>query len=163
MPVRYDVFLSHNSRERPVVERLALKLKQAGLEPWFDKWCLTPGGRWQEELAIGLQTSSSCAVFIGRHDAGDWEREELNFALTQAAKNRGFRVFLVLLPGAEEPFDVNKLSPFLSTRTWVDGFARGAHQGLAASQEVDRRRPRRPTAPPPNYRGRRRVAPAGAR
>ena len=56
MPERYDVFLSHNSREKPVVERLAHKLKQANLEPWFDQWCLTPGRRWQEELVAGLET-----------------------------------------------------------------------------------------------------------
>ena len=29
-------------------------LKRAGLEPWLDVWCLTPGGRWQDELAQGL-------------------------------------------------------------------------------------------------------------
>jgi hypothetical protein len=115
-----DVFLSHNSREKPVVERLAQKLKRAGIEPWLDKWHLTPGGRWQEELAAGLRDSASCAVFIGAQDAGDWEREEIGLALDRAAKTRGFRVFLVLLPGVNEPFDPNSLSPFLSTRTWVD-------------------------------------------
>jgi WD40 repeat protein len=119
-PARFDVFLSHNSREKPVVERLAGKLKRAGLEPWLDAWCLTPGGRWQEELATGLRDSAACAVFIGPHDAGDWEREEVGLALDRAAKNRGFRVFLVLLPGVTEPFDPTALSPFLSTRTWVD-------------------------------------------
>ncbi|MBI2487804.1 MAG: toll/interleukin-1 receptor domain-containing protein [Deltaproteobacteria bacterium] len=34
----FDVFLSHNSKEKPAVERIAEKLKQAGLEPWLDKW-----------------------------------------------------------------------------------------------------------------------------
>ncbi|MBV9960459.1 MAG: hypothetical protein JO360_18675, partial [Acidobacteria bacterium] len=36
------------------------------------------------------------------------------------AKDRSFRVFLVLLPGLSEPFDTSQLPPFLSTRTWVD-------------------------------------------
>jgi hypothetical protein len=35
----FDVFLSHNSRDKPAVERVAEKLKRAGLEPWFDRWC----------------------------------------------------------------------------------------------------------------------------
>ena len=120
----FDVFLSHNSREKTAVERLAHQLKRAGLEPWLDKWHLTPGGRWQEELAAGLRDSASCAVFIGTHDAGDWEREEIGLALDRAAKTRSFRVFLVLLPGVSEPFDPNALSPFLSTRTWVDSAPR---------------------------------------
>ena len=44
---------------------------------------------------------------------------EVELALDRAAKQRGFRVFPVLLPGLE-PFDPNSLPPFLRTRTWVD-------------------------------------------
>jgi hypothetical protein len=70
---RFDVFLSHNSKEKPAVERIAEKLKREKLEPWLDKWCLPPGGDWQDELAAkGLRGSSSCAVFIGPHGIGNW-------------------------------------------------------------------------------------------
>ncbi len=117
---RFDVFLSHNSRDKAAVERLAVKLKTAGLEPWLDKWCLTPGGRWQEELVAGLRACSACAVFVGPHGLGDWVHEELGVALDRAAKDRSFRLFLALLPGLPEPFDATTLPPFLSTRTWVD-------------------------------------------
>ncbi len=117
---RFDVFLSHNSRDKPAVERLAVKLKSAGLEPWLDKWCLTPGGRWQEELIAGLRSCSACAVFVGPHGLGDWVHEELGVALDRAVKDRSFRLFLALLPGVAEPFDSTTLPPFLSTRTWVD-------------------------------------------
>ena len=119
MPERFDVFLSYNSRNRTQVERIAARLKRARLEPWLDKWSLTPGGRWQEELPRGLAASSACAVFVGPEDLGAWERDEVELALDRAAKERGFRVFPVLLPGLE-PFDPNSLPPFLRTRTWVD-------------------------------------------
>ena len=116
----FDVFLSHNSRDKPAVERLAEKLKRDGLEPWLDKWCLTPGGNWQNELVAGLHDSRGCAFFLGPHGEGAWAREELHVALDRAAKDRDFRLFMVLLPGIEEPFDTTTLPPFLSTRTWVD-------------------------------------------
>ena len=116
----FDVFLSHNSKDKPAVERLAQKLRREGLEPWLDKWALTPGGQWQNELATGIQVSSACAVFVGPHGLGAWENEELGLALDRAAKDRSFRLFLVLLPGLPEPFDANTLPPFLSTRTWID-------------------------------------------
>jgi formylglycine-generating enzyme required for sulfatase activity len=118
--LRFDVFLSHNSREKPAVEYLAEKLKRAGMEPWLDKWCLTPGGKWQQELELGLQASSSCAVFLGPEGVGSWEREELSVALDRAAKDRNFRIFSVLLPGLPDPFDDSGLPPFLKMRTWVD-------------------------------------------
>jgi len=102
MASKYDIFLSHNSRDKPVVERIATKLKQAGLEPWLDKWCLTPGGKWQEELAAGLRASSACAFCVGPNAVGDWASEELNVALDRAAKDRSFRLFLVLLPAVPD-------------------------------------------------------------
>lgn len=68
----------------------------------------------------GLRAARACAVFVGPHGIGDWVQEEMGFALDRAAKDRSFRLFLVLLPGLPEPFDASILPPFLSTRTWVD-------------------------------------------
>jgi WD40 repeat protein/energy-coupling factor transporter ATP-binding protein EcfA2 len=116
----FAVFLSHNSREKPVVERIAEKLKREGLEPWLDKWCLTPAGDWQDELAQGLRVSAACAVFVGPAGIGSWENLEYKLATDRMAKDRAFRLFLVLLPGLPEPFDFSTLPPFLSICTWVD-------------------------------------------
>jgi WD40 repeat protein len=117
---RYDVFLSYNGRDRDVVERVAARLRDLGVEPWLDVWCLAPGGRWQDEIAAGLANSAACAVFVGSSDLGNWEQQELGVALDRAARDPDFRVFPVLLPGVPEPFDATGLSPFLSMRTWVD-------------------------------------------
>jgi hypothetical protein len=46
----YDVFLSHNSTDKPAVEILARRLVEAGLTPWLDKWNLVPGEPWQEAI-----------------------------------------------------------------------------------------------------------------
>jgi hypothetical protein len=117
---RFDVFLSHNRRDAPVVERIASRLRAAGVEVWLDAWHVTPGDRWQDRAAEGMAASDACAVFLGPHDVGDWEKEELGVALGRAAKEPGFRVFLVLLPGVPDPFEPSRLSPFLNTRAWVD-------------------------------------------
>jgi WD40 repeat protein len=117
---RVDVFLSYNSRDQAVVERIAERLKRAGLEPWLDRWSLTPGGEWQRELGAGLDAARACAVFVGPHDLGAWELQELSIALDRAARERSFRLFPVLLPGCEEPFEPNRLPHFLRARTWVD-------------------------------------------
>lgn len=116
----FDVFLSYSRADERGVHKVAAELKRAGVEPWLDAWCLTGGRPWQVELAEGLRRSAACAVFVGPTDMGVWEREEFHVALDRAAKDPTFRVFLVLLPGVPEPFDAGALSPFLSTRTWVD-------------------------------------------
>jgi energy-coupling factor transporter ATP-binding protein EcfA2 len=130
----FDVFLSYNNRDKPVVEPIAERLRRAGVRPFLDVWALTPGGRWQQELADGLSRSKTCAVFVGPHLFGTWQLEELEVALMQANQRHDFRVFAVLLPGVDEPFDAQRLPPFLSTRTWVDlrggTNSRGDLQGL---------------------------------
>jgi WD40 repeat protein/energy-coupling factor transporter ATP-binding protein EcfA2 len=119
-PPHFDVYFSYNSRDRALVEPIAARLKRAGLEPWLDRWALTPGGDWQRELGAGLDACVACAVFVGAHDIGAWELQEVTVAIDRAATQRGFRVFPVLLPGVDEPFDPNRLPHFLRARTWVD-------------------------------------------
>ncbi|MGH8511531.1 MAG: toll/interleukin-1 receptor domain-containing protein, partial [Gammaproteobacteria bacterium] len=51
----FDVFLSHNSNDKPAVETLARWLEdEARLKPWLDKWNLVPGEPWQEALEEAL-------------------------------------------------------------------------------------------------------------
>jgi WD40 repeat protein len=119
-PDKFDVFLSYNGKDRQHVAAIADRLRRAGIEPWFDQWRLTPGGRYQDELFAGLQASAACAYFVGPHGEGDWSRMELDVARSRAAKERAFRLFPVLLPGVSEPFDRTRLPPFLSHTTWVD-------------------------------------------
>jgi len=37
MKPAYDIFLSHSSADKPAVEEIALKLREAGIEPFLDK------------------------------------------------------------------------------------------------------------------------------
>jgi hypothetical protein len=39
----YDIFLSHNAKDRQRVTRLAERLRDAGLRVWFDAWITKPG------------------------------------------------------------------------------------------------------------------------
>ena len=83
---QFDVFLSHNSSDKPAVEEIAHKLRDAGLRPWLDKWYLTPGQMFQRGLADALRNSATCAIFIGPKGIGDWAREELLLVQDRAAK-----------------------------------------------------------------------------
>jgi len=112
--VDFDVFLSHNSADKASVEEIACKLKDAGLEPWLDTWCLTPGETFQRGLVDGLRNCATCAIFIGPKGLGDWAREELLVAQDRAVKEAGYRLIPILLPGVPDPFDYSKLPPFLT-------------------------------------------------
>jgi len=118
----YDVFLSHNSKDKPAVETLAVRLMdEARIKVWLDKWNLIPGEPWQEEIERALDQAQTCAVFLGPSGFGGWHHEEMRAALDQrvADRTRKFRVIPVLLPGATMPAR-DKLPRFLSRLTWVD-------------------------------------------
>ena len=117
---RHDVFLSHNSDDKPSVEELAVRLQgEAGLELFLDKWHLIPGEPWQEALESALDNSATCVVFLGPSGLGTWENEEMRSALNSRVRSKSFRVIPVLLPGAD-PKDPATLPHFLQRLTWVD-------------------------------------------
>jgi TIR domain len=116
----YDVFLSHYSGDKLLVESIAARLvDEQGLRPFLDKWHLIPGEPWQEALEEALDRSRTCAVFLGPGGLGPWENEEMRAALDERVRYKSFRVIPVLLPGAE-PKDKKTLPRFLRRLTWVD-------------------------------------------
>lgn len=114
----FDVFLSHNSCDKPAVRELRDRLAARRLTVWFDEDELRPGIPWQQLLEEGIRASRSVAVVVGRDGAGPWEKEEMRAALLFATddKDTPRPVIPVLLPGAKRP----KLPLFLQSRTWVD-------------------------------------------
>ena len=114
----YDVFLSHNSADKPAVEAIAIRLRnEAGLRAFLDKWHLTPGKSWQRELSDALDSSATIAVFFGPDGQGPWHNQELQRALNHAVRSRDeYRIIPVLLPGAAP----EQIDGFLELRTWVD-------------------------------------------
>ncbi len=116
---RYDVFLSHATPDKPVVEELARLLTLRGLRPWLDKWDLVPGEPWQEAIEKALAECPACAVCIGAGGFGGWQTEEMNGAIQLQVGRERRRVIPVLLPGAERG-ERSALPLFLQGRTWVD-------------------------------------------
>ena len=121
MPARFDVFLSHASTDKPLVEELARRLTRENLKPWLDKWNLIPGTAWQPEIEAALADCVTCAVIIGPGGFGPWHHEEMRLAIGRRVEDRehAFRVIPVLLPGVERP-ERSKLPGFLTATTWVE-------------------------------------------
>ena len=126
MTFPYNVFLSHNSKDKPAVEAIAMLLQQKyQLTCWLDKWNLVPGEPWQEALEEALDQCETVAVFVGPQGISPWENEEMRSALEARVHDKTRRVVPVLLPGAPDSKDL-KLPRFLKRLTWVD-FRGGLH------------------------------------
>ncbi|WP_038164506.1 TIR domain-containing protein [Verrucomicrobium sp. BvORR106] len=116
----YDVFLSHNSQDKPIVRALAEWLRRHGVKYWLDENNLEPGDILSDKLGKAMERSRSALICIGPHGEGDWMQEEVNSLLGKAIKvsrtTDEFRIIPVLLPGA----NTSNLRWFLKTRLWVD-------------------------------------------
>jgi formylglycine-generating enzyme required for sulfatase activity len=151
VPTDFDVFLSHNSKDKPAVRELAKALRSRGLKVWLDEWELVPGRRWQEVLEETIRTVRSAAVVIGEAGFGPWETPEMRACLDQSAR-RDLPVIPVLLPGLPATAE---LPLFLQAFTWVDLREGFTENGLDRLQwgitGVKPGRRRLPAPPPPEH------------
>ena len=119
--MNFDVFLSHNSRDKPAVKSLGTALKKRGLTVWLDEWELRPGLTWQDALEDIVTGCKSATVCFGGSGVGPWEEPEMQALLRRFVSDKKIGnvvpIIPVLLPGA--PADV-KLPLFLEAFTWVD-------------------------------------------
>lgn len=114
----FDVFLCHNSEDKPEVRKIAVELRHRSLNPWLDEDQLQPGRPWQVELERQILQVKSVAVCLGSTGRGPWQSMEL-LGFLSAFVERDCPVIPVVLPGAE-PGEVPELPVFLRQFTWVD-------------------------------------------
>jgi GTPase SAR1 family protein len=111
----FDVFLCHNSDDKPAIRRTAQRLREHGILPWLDEAELIPGRPWQEELESQIGHIRAAAVFVGPGGVGPWQNQEIRAFLSEFI-DRQCPVIPVLLPEAATP----ELPVFLRRMTWVD-------------------------------------------
>jgi small GTP-binding protein len=73
----FDVFLSHSSKDKPVVRGIAERLRADGLRVWFDEWILKPGHHVQAKIEEGLEASRVLVLCMSANAFGsDWAQLE---------------------------------------------------------------------------------------
>ena len=112
----FDVFLSHNSKDKPAIRQLGEALRGRGMSVWLDEGELVPGRPWLEALEEIIKTTKSAVVSVGADGLGPWEDPEMRACLSEFV-DRKLPVIPVLLPGAPTQPD---LPLFLRAFTWVD-------------------------------------------
>ncbi|MDJ0572852.1 MAG: GUN4 domain-containing protein [Pleurocapsa sp. MO_192.B19] len=111
----FDVFLAHNSVDKPQVRAIARELKKRGLNPWLDEEQIAPGELFQEAIQRAIPRIKSAVICIGSQGLGKWQEMEL-YSLTSQFINRNIKVIPLLLP------NVNRIPEnlvFLQQFNWV--------------------------------------------
>jgi hypothetical protein len=111
----FDVFLSHNSIEKPWVVRLKDDLIRYGLSVWLDKDEIRPGDLFAEAQEEALENCKAIALIISPQAINSgWVKEEYYRALSLSKdKQHPLQLIPVILREAEVP-------GFFKSRIWID-------------------------------------------
>ena len=101
---RYDVFLSHNTGDKPQVRRLAERLKKAGLRVWFDEWVIRSGDDIYLAIERGLGAARVQVLCLSPAALGsDWVALERSTVLFRDPTNAGRSFIPLMLADCELP------------------------------------------------------------
>ncbi len=100
----YDVFLCHNSKDKPAVRAINEVLRQEfGLQTFLDESTIVGGEEWAAVIDAALAGSAACIVLLGENGWGPYQRDyEARPAIARRHSEPEFRVIPALLPGAAE-------------------------------------------------------------
>jgi WD40 repeat protein len=97
----YDVFLSHSSKDKPIVRALAERLRADGLRVWFDEWYLKPGDSVPAKLNEGLKYSHVLILCMSANAFGsEWAQLESQTFLYRDPLNKERRFIPLRLDDA---------------------------------------------------------------
>lgn len=99
---KYDVFISHSSKDKVIIRELANKLKEDGIIVWLDEWEIKPGDLIGLKIEKGLEESRTLILAMSENSfASDWVTLERHAALFRDPTNAERRFIPLRLDDVE--------------------------------------------------------------
>jgi hypothetical protein len=118
------VFLSHSSKDKPIIRKLATDLTAAGVTVWLDEQKIRVGDSIPESIAQGLADSDFFLIALSENStSSDWVKRELNSTLIDAVSRRKVRVLPVLLSPTDIPTIIRDMKYADFTKSYKEGFS----------------------------------------
>ncbi len=107
-------FLSHSSKDKQFVARLANDLRLHQIEVWYDDWELSWGDSILEKIQKGITESEFIVVILSPDSVNSkWVKEELNAALIIELERQSVFILPILYKDCEIP-------AFLRDKKYID-------------------------------------------
>jgi|GEM_PF-2009866 len=119
------LFLSHSSRDKAIVEKLALELRRRNISVWLDEWEINVGDSITEKVQDGLKNARFVAVWLTAHSITDgWVTREWQSKIYHEISAKQVLVLPLLAEDCEIP-------TFLSDKKYAD-FRVSFRDGIAS-------------------------------
>ena len=107
----YDVFLSHSSKDKPIVRELAERLRADGVRVWLDEWIIKPGDSIPIKIAQGLEHSRILVLAISANASeSDWVEFEHQTVLFNDPTNKKRRFIPLKIDNSESKFHLKQFA-----------------------------------------------------
>lgn len=98
------VFISHSSKDKEFVRKLASDLNANGIQVWLDELRIQVGDSIPLKIAQGLAESDFFLIVVSHNSVNsEWIQKELDNALVQEIESKRVRVLPVKIDDAEVP------------------------------------------------------------
>ena len=99
-----SIFLSHNSRDKPFVRKLATRLSEAGVVVWLDEVHLTIGDSLIDKIADAIDRVQFVAAIVSQHsNTSSWVKKELSLAMTKEISGSTKVILPIVIDDCELP------------------------------------------------------------
>ena len=83
------VFLSYTSDDIELARRIAESLMAAGIDTWWDKWCIYPGDSLRQKIDEGLTDCTHFLVLLTPQSIDKpWVKAEMDAAFVQKVEDQ---------------------------------------------------------------------------
>lgn len=93
-----NVFLSHSSKDKPIVREIALFLTSEGISVWFDEWDISPGESIPEKVSEALANCSHFLLIWSKNaEQSAWVKRELYPTISRMISEQKIKVIPIIL------------------------------------------------------------------
>ena len=121
-----NIFLSHNCKDKPIVEQIAIRLKEIYGEDsiFYDSWSIRPGEEIIDKMDAGLLKADYFFFFISSNSlASQMVKLEWQNALMMKTQNHKLKFIPVRLDGSTVP-------AILTQTLYIDFYTNGFEVGI---------------------------------
>jgi len=95
--MKYDIFISHSTKDKNFVLKLAKDLMANGINVWLDEWNLNVGDSFADTINQAVINSKFVLIIMSPdYFASNWTQQELNLAMHKEINERVIKTIPIL-------------------------------------------------------------------